>query len=620
MVDNHFISKVTDIILNNIQNELFGVNELAQQLQLSRSQLFRKVKSQTGESANFLIRKIRLTESLRLLKEQELSISEIAYQVGFCNPSYFNKCFHKHFGITPGDFKKDPEALTEPTQHIASKKNYRIITLLSIIIILVLILLTQPFLNRKSDSEESGLPQFTSIAVLPLLDLSESHSKEYLVLGLTDAITLELSKLKGLRVISRGSSMLFQDSIKLYADIAKKLNVELLLEGSVIYGKDGLRVTVQLIEPFPHEKHIWGNKYDFQSSDIIQLAESISTQIAEEIHVAIHPQQHVKRQSKINSEAYDYYCRGKYLWQKQNPKSVKKAIEYLSKSISIDSTFAPAYITLAECYIIMNKLIPNQEDKLSNRAESHIAITHAIAKALSLDESLAEAYITKGNILGKYDWDWEGMKSMAEKGLLLNPNNPYGHILLTKYWTTKGDYKKALEEALVAERLDPLNPHISCLLAERYEFTGQYDLAIKKYKQVLELYPDYGFAWNGIGFSYYLKGEREKAKEAWAELHTIMGNHAMAEYFNGHDFNTSINYWLTQATGGSKLYCSNPSIIAMAHTLVDLDDGVIEYLDLALKFKNEDLPMLIQSPVFKPYYNHTQFTKIVAELDIIIER
>ncbi|MDU8885608.1 helix-turn-helix domain-containing protein [Yeosuana sp. MJ-SS3] len=617
MDENRFLNKIKRIINSNIGKEDFGVRELASELGFSRSQTLRRVKALTGKSANHFIRETRLKKAIELLKEDTYTASEIAYKVGFSSPSYFNKCFHDSFGITPGDYKNhrvDKIVHLPKTAKIIHNRK-ALIAFILICSVLIFIIYTAFQSDSKSTRVDSILNE-ASIAVLPLLDLSKNKNMEYMAIGLTDAITLELSKIKGLRVISRGSTMIFQDSIIPYSQIAENLNVNLLLEGSVIFSSDSLRVTVQLIEPLPKEKHIWANKYEQNFSNIIELADNISTQIANEIGLVFNNESENSNSSKVNPNAYKYYLRGKLLWQNQNPESIQKAISYLNKSIQIDSTFAPSYSCLADCYVIMNKFIQNNEDKFKNRLESHLAANNAMNKAIGLDSSLAEAYITKGKIFGKLDWNWEEMKEMADKGLGLNPNNPYGHILLSKYWAIKGNQDRLLKEAITAEHLDPLNPMTISWVCYSYLLTGKYNEAIEKYHQVLELFPNHGLAWNDLGIAYYLLGEKEKAKESWKELHEIMGNYSMAKYFENENFDNSVNHWLLEATTGSKLYCSNPSIIAIAHLFVNQKEGALDYLELAYKYKNEDLPLIMLNPVFKNLYDEPRFNKIAHKVGI----
>ncbi|WP_319482246.1 helix-turn-helix domain-containing protein [uncultured Draconibacterium sp.] len=615
-----FINKAKQFILNNLENDKFGVSELASEMGLSRSQFLRKIKSVTGKSANKFIRDIRLEESISLIENDDHTVSEIAYKVGFSSPSYFNKCFHDKYGCTPGDYKKRAETgeseEQENRQIPISRNRLRVAGLFLLFIIVTAVF---GYWGSRSAKTSGAENQYASIAVLPLLDLSENKDKEYLSMGLTDAITLELSRFKELRVISRGSAMLFRDSVKLYSEIAEKLGVDLLLEGSIIYGADSLRVIVQLIEPFPQERHLWANKYDSHATDIRGVSSDISSRIAEEINLAVMPESDTREIKDADPKAQELYLRGDQLWQQQNPEAVSMAINYLKESIANNPDFAPAYCSLAEAYMAKNKMFPgNNEEKLQNRLESQKAINTALDKAIELDGSLAEAYITKGMIMRKVDWDWEGMKEMAEKGLKLNPNNKDGYMILSDYYLIKGNHKKSVQQALIAEQYDPLNARIGCLVAERYMYAGEYEKSVEQFKKVLELYPRYSFAWDGIGFAYFMSGDNEMAKNSWKELHMIMGNTDMAEFFEVNDFNHSVDFILTKFTAGDKLYCSNPPIIAMAHLLVDRKQGALDYLDIAYEYRNEDLPVLMLHPVFGRVKNDERYITLADELGVTI--
>lgn len=618
-----FINKTRSIILKNIANDQFGVSELATELGLSRSQLLRKIKTQSGQSVNQFIRQVRLREAIKLMQNDDLNASEISYKVGFSSPSYFNKCFHDSYGFTPGEYKKRVEnnggdvvqLRVAKSDKSRVKRNIRVV--LAVVLLLVLLLVfwkTDVFLWGQAGMK------YNSILVLPIDDLSENKDKEYLAAGLTEAITLELSKIKGLRVPSRGLSKVFKDTVMLYSEIAKKADVDLLLEGSILYGKDSLRVTVQLISPFPKERHIWRNSYDQSTSDVLGLSREISQQIASGIHLAVSENGDNSNIIAISPQAQEAYLRGKQLWQKQNPRSVELSIRYLKEAIALEPDYAQAYCALAKAYMSKNKMFPgNNEEKLKNQMQSMSAIDYALGKAIELDACLAEAYITKGMIIRKVYWDWERMKDMAEKGLELNPNNKDGYMLLSDYYVINGNHKKAVQQALIAEKYAPINPQVGCLVADRYMYAGKYDEAIAQYKKVFELYPNYSFAWNGIGFVYFLIGDKEEARRSWMEFHKTMGNHELEKYFRYNNFHDSVNFFLKRYMAGDKLYCANPPIVAMAHLMAGKKEGALDYLDIAMEYRNEDLPVLIASPVFSPLHSNPHYLNLAHRLNVSVQ-
>ncbi|WP_439182248.1 helix-turn-helix domain-containing protein [Carboxylicivirga taeanensis] len=619
MADDKFLNKVKAVILQHLTDEDFNVNELAAAMGLSRSQLFRKLKEETHHSATVIIRDIRLEEALKLIEQEQYTIAEIAFQVGFNSPSYFNKCFHEKYGYAPGEYQK-LRHMEANRQREQGKKGVRIKNIIYPLAAVGLLLIIILLLGEKRHTVALSQPaEEPSIAVLPFLDLSPQQNREYVALGLTDAIILELSKVRHLRVVSRGSAEFAQDSIKHYPLIAKKLGVNLLLEGSVVYVNDSLRVNAQLIDPVPDEKHLWAQKYEQDAKDIFRITNSISRSVANEIQLAVTPPG-TQSAALETSVSYEPYLKARHLWQQQTPQSLQGAIELLKHTIEEDSTFAPAFSLLAECYISVNKFIRNNEKKLQNRQEGRLAIDRALERAIALDGSLAEAFITKGNILGKFDYNWQGMKEMVEKGLELNPNNALGYSSLSQYYSVKGDMPKALAMAREAEKRDPLNPRTCSLVAKCYTFSGLYEQAIRQYSYVLEMFPSYGFAWDGIGYAYYMQGDKAKALAAWTELHRFIGNHDLVEYYQRESFDRSIDYWLKQTTTGEKMYCSNPAIIAMVHLFVDDKDGAMDYLEFAYKYKDPDLPFIILLPSFNKLTDTPRFMAIAEQVGVQIPR
>ena len=617
-MSKEFTDRIEEIVLSNLEQEGFGVGNLSRELGLSRSQVLRKVKASSGKSVYLLIREIRLREAAKLIQDSDFTASEIAYKVGFSSPSYFNKCFHDYFDCTPGDFKKRKEEdasipkKAELKENLKTRGQLRIILLTGAVLVPLVVLLLV-FKDRFFQNSETPV-QAASIAVLPFLNLSEEGEQEYVADGITEAITLELSHLSSIRVISRTSAMRYKGEKILSSDIATQLGVDYLLEGSVLHSADSLRVVVQLIEPFPNEKHLWADSYDQKYVDLLHLVKRISSQIASEVNLAVIPEGTSSAVPQVDPKAIDFYLRARHLWNQQNTTSVKRAVEYLQQSISIDSAFAPAYVTLAEAYITLNKLIRDNEEKLKHRELSRAAI----AKALELDPESGSAYITRGNIAGKFDWDWEAMRAMAEKGLSLDPNNAYGYILLSNYYLVGGEFDRAVKMALISEKLDPLNPMTGCLVAERYYLAGDYEKSIAQYKHVLELYPNYGFAWDGIGYAQFISGDREEAMQSWRQLHLIMGNQASADIYATETIDVALRFWLEKAKSETPQYCSNPSIIALAHLFVDDPQGALEYLDIAYQYKNEDLPVMLLRPSWSVIYDEPRFRELAKKVNVVL--
>lgn len=602
-MESSFIQKVHKIILENISDENFGVQELVNLIGLSNSQILRRVKAATGKSVNQLIREIRLQEALKLLKKEHQTISEIAYEVGFSSPSYFNKCFHDFYGCSPGQYTKIKPEFDTQKKHLSAKKKNIGIAVFLVILVILLILVVKPFTTERKNR----------IVVLPISNYSNDLNLNYLGDSFTDAITLELAKSKQLEVISRTTAMVYKANEKDLQSIAKRLDVDLILESSFVVENDSIRLVVQLIEPLPKEKHVWQQAYYKAFNNSIQLTRQISNDIALKIDRSIHSSS--EQHSIVDSKAYELFLRGQYLFNQQNTASLRASLVYLQKSIEIDPSYAPAYVTLGDAYILLNKIIPNNIDRLDHRSKCR----EAINKAIELDPDLASAYIAKANILGKFDWNWEEMKTLAEKGLSLEPNNAYGHIILSNYFLIKGQGKKALKEIEKAKKLDPLNRRIGYLIGERYTLLGKYDEAIHQFEQVLQLDPNYGLALDGLGYVYFVLGKKDAAIKTWQALHMVMGNQEFAEHLTNNSFEASMHLMLQKAKSDNPVYCSNPTILALASSLIEDRDETLNYLDIAFKYRHEDLPLTLLKPHYKSYHSNSKFQSYAQSIGVDIK-
>ncbi|MDF1517756.1 MAG: hypothetical protein P1P79_07410, partial [Lutibacter sp.] len=513
------------------------------------------------------------------------------------------------YDITPEGIKKTDDIAKKRHTPPRTQNRLNKVIIVSLLIVVAFLLFNQSgyFTNKKKEAEKNEKilkNKEKSIVVLPFLNLSNNNNQDYLAEGITDAINVALSKKDSVRVISRTSAMSYKDENKLLSDIAEELDVDYLLEGSILSDADSVRIMVQLIKSYPRENHIWSRSYKEKFEDILQLVDRVSSEIADEITAIVRPNQLKANNHKVNAKAYELYLRGRYLMNLETYKSVNNAIEYLNKSIKLDANFAPTYAALADAYISLNIFYSNKQKKETNTKKARAAIE----KALLLDNTLGAAYITKGKIAGKCDWNWGEMKNLAEKGLKLNPNNANGHMLLSNYFIVTNEFNKAIDEALFAEKLDPLNPMIGSLVAERYYLAHDYEKAIAQYKKVLELFPNYGFAWEGLGYVKYYIGQKEDALKSWKQLHEIMGNDSMAINFSfAGNAEQSLRLWLSNAKSKQLLYASNPTILAQVHMLLNEKKEALDWLEEAYKMHEDELPLMLQRPNFRELHKEHRF-------------
>ncbi len=350
-----------------------------------------------------------------------------------------------------------------------------------------------------------------SIAVLPLENLTGDPGQEYFVDGMTDALITDLAQIRSLRVISRTSVMQYKRARKSLPEIARELNVDAVLEGSVVRSNDQVRIDAQLIQA-ANDRHLWAKSYQSQLRDVVNMQNDIARAVAEEIQLQITPEEKTRLTSSrsVNPDAYEDYLRGRYYWRKWTSEGTAKAFEYFQKATKEDPNYALAYAGLAEAEYRRPFLEP-----LSPREAMPVA-AQAARKALALDESLAEAHAALADIKFRFDWDWVGADAEFRRALELNPNygDADGRWQYTIFLRTANRYQEAIDEAKRAKELDPVVSDRRAGLGGAYLIARQYDLAIEELRQVVAHYPEGVIGYFFLGVAYEQKGLPREALPA----------------------------------------------------------------------------------------------------------
>jgi TolB-like protein/AraC-like DNA-binding protein len=401
-----FIEQAQSLILENISNEQFGVSELADLMNMSRSNLLRKIKKQTQGSASQFIREVRLQKGMTMLKETELTISEISYEVGFSNNSYFIKCFRDYYGHSPGEARKKIVEQTEFEQEEVEEKDnqktdtiesaekwffkqYRIEMLFGFVLVLIIaVFLFYPKETPKTDNKDASLKK--SIAVLPFKNMSSDSNNLYFVNGLMESTLNNLQKIEDIRVISRTSVEKYRNTNKTISEIAKELNVNYLIEGSGQRAGEQVLLNIQLIDVV-NDTPIWAEQYNHKTEDVFSVQNKVAKKIAEAIKATVTPAElkQIDKKPTENLLAYEYYLKGIEASQNKTKEGLDAAINFYGKAIENDPEFALAYAQIAICYYYLdvNKIEKKFLDKLNEYADNSLLYDSTselslIAKAL----------------------------------------------------------------------------------------------------------------------------------------------------------------------------------------------------------------------------------------------
>ncbi len=354
-----------------------------------------------------------------------------------------------------------------------------------------------------------------SLAVLPLENLSRDPSEEYFADGMTEELTTQLAQITALRVISRTSVMRYKDSKKSLPQVAKELQVEAVVEGSVTRSGDRVRITAQLIQASTDE-HLWAKSYEGDARDVLGLQQEVAKAIADEVKVQLTPQEQMRLSSPlpVTPAAHEAYLKGNYL-NKGTSAQQGKARGYFEEAIRIDANYAPAYAGLADYYWSTLGLRPR--DAMPKAKENAL-------KAVELDPDLAQAHYELAAVHFYGDWDWTGAEKEFRHALELNPGDAESHRFYSFFLAARGRKEEALAESRKAQELDPLSISTQLTAGFVFYFAREYDKSIEQCRTALELDPNSAGAYDCTGSSYLAEGMYEQAIAAFQKATNLSNN------------------------------------------------------------------------------------------------
>ncbi len=451
-----------------------------------------------------------------------------------------------------------------------------------------------------------------SLAVLPLKNLSGDPEQEYFADGMTGALITELSKIGALRVISRQSVMRYKGSDKPLPEIARELNVDAVVEGSVLRVAERVRITAQLIGAVP-EQHFWADNYDRDFGDILILSSEVARAIAREIKVAVTPTEEARLTSTrpVNPEAHDLYIRGKYHYFKLTKKELEKANEYFQQAIEVDPNYAQAYAGLAASYEYLSWAghLPLDEAKSKTSA--------LLRKALEIDYTLAEAHLALSGVLFYLDWDWvEGEREM-KLAIALNPNLAEAHCEYAFYLMAMGRFEESIAEAKRALQLDPLSYSRESKLAYMYYQARQYDQAIAEYQRTAELEPKKSEAYWGLARVYEQMRSYEDAFKARQKALTLEGaqQEEVEALARAYSESGPKGYWMWRLEKLKGQYEHDPYFTAQIYAQLGHKEQAFAWLEKAYEKHDGRIYRLKVEPLLDPLRNDPRFGDLLRRMN-----
>jgi TolB-like protein/Flp pilus assembly protein TadD len=346
--------------------------------------------------------------------------------------------------------------------------------------------------------------EITSIAVLPLKNLSGDPGQDYFADGMTEALITELGKISALRVLSYRSVIGYRQSAKPSSEMAHELKVDALLEGGVVGRGDRIRITANLVEG-ARQRHLWAETYEFDSRDIVAMQGKVARDVARQIRVKLTPQEQARLTTnrRVNPEAYEAYLLGRAYFNKI-PSGWKRAKDSFEQAIAKDPGYAPAYAGLALVYSRIRGSLTR--DPSANRVQAR----QWAEKALELDNTLAEAHTALARV-AQNEYDWAGSEREFRRAIELNPGYALARIWYAQYLYATQRFEEAVTQAQVAQQLDPASLFVITRAGAAYFFAGRVEEAMATWQRARELdptHPDVGLL---PGRSYVKLGMNQDA-------------------------------------------------------------------------------------------------------------
>jgi TolB-like protein/Tfp pilus assembly protein PilF len=458
--------------------------------------------------------------------------------------------------------------------------------------------------------------EIQSLAVLPLEDLSVEPGHEYFADGMTEALIMCLAKIKALRVISRTSAMQYKGVRKSLPQIARELNVDAVIEGSVLRSGERVRITAQLIHS--SDQHLWAESYERDFRDILSLQSEIARQVANAVRIVLTPEERdrlgIARQ--VNPEAHELYLKARHFWNKRTEVSVGKALSFFHQTIDNDPTYAQGYAGLADSYNILGyyNALPPVEAYPKGKA--------AALKALDLDDSLAEPHAALGVVKRDFEWDWAGAEAEFQRAIELNPGYVEAYHWRSTLLSMLGRHAEALREKKKALAMDPLSGVIRTDLARMYYFSRDYDRSLEQYRTVLDLDPNFGSAHLWLAQVYEQKGLYEKAISSLKSgMHLSSDStYALAKLGQGYAMAGRCNEAravLNQLNAMSSQKYVSPYDIALVHVGLRENDEAFTWLQRAFEQRSLWLGYLNVEPQLDVLRSDQRFQELLRRVDLL---
>jgi len=458
-----------------------------------------------------------------------------------------------------------------------------------------------------------------SIAVLPLKNLTGDAGQEYFVDGVTDELIGQLAQISGLRrVISRTTVMKYKGVEKSLPEIARELNVDAVVEGTVFQVGENVRIRLQLIDALPEERSLWAKTYERDVTDVYVMYSEMARTIADKTRVNLTEAETTRltKARQVNPEAYEAYLKGQFHWNKFTAKDLETAMQYFELALEKDPDYAPAYAGIAGVWggrtyfgMLASEVGPKRKA--------------ALDKCIELDSMLPAAHYMQATWASWFEFDWDGAEREFRLTFELNPNYAHARVFYGLFLTGMGRFEEAKAQMQHGLELDPLNHMYQSYLGLAFLRARQFDEAIAQFQKGLALDPNFADALGGLRGCYHQKGMYEEALDVSKKLYATRGDHDLLEALNRGNEKGGYKEAMRQAAEAlaarsNRAYSMG---IATLYTYAGEKDRALDWLEIAFQERMQDLVYLNVYPKWDLLRDDPRFQQLVRRMNFpVIEK
>jgi TolB-like protein/Tfp pilus assembly protein PilF len=478
-------------------------------------------------------------------------------------------------------------------------------------------LLSRPKVLQLWTNPSEARANSQSIAVLPFENASNDPNTEYLSEGISEALINSLTELQQLRVIARSTAFQYKGKDVDPRRIGRELQVAVVLSGKVRQMQDALSVQVDLVDASTGAQ-LWGSVYDRKIADLVAVKQAIAQEVTAKLKLKLSSEEQrrlVKRDS-INPEAYQFYLRGRYFWNKRTPDGIKQAIEQFQQSIERDPNFALGHVGLADSFIGLTFYdFAAPHETMPEAKESAI-------KALALDNTVAEAHASLAHVLMNYDWNWSEAEKEFKRSIELKPDYATAHQWYAIHFlTATGRLEEAVQEMKKALELEPASLVMNTFMGATLYYAGRYDEAIDQCRRTIEMDPNFAVAHWHLGLAYEQKQLFDAAIEEFQKAISLSGGSPLMKAALGHAYAKSqkkheANKILGELNELSKQQYVSSYEVATIYVALGNNEQAFQSLGRAYTEHSFHLVYLKVWPQFKSVSSDSRFQGLVQRVGL----